>query len=158
MSSIEEFVLMRTKLLKWSSFSPNFTRKVSFSPISPYIMYHFSEKVSFCYWKVFDLKSSKQDSIYASTGYRRHVCDHAVLGERGKRSNEQGAANIRESGTLTAPRGGLHHRHQPHRHFGLRCRRADSDARPPVLLCLRRHRPGVGLSSLGHLVHSLAGS
>ena len=28
-----ENVIMRTKLLKWSSFSPNFTQKVSFSPL-----------------------------------------------------------------------------------------------------------------------------
>ena len=158
MSSIEEFVLMRTKLLKWSSFSPNFTRKVSFSPISPYIMYHFSEKVSFCYWKVFDLKSSKQDSIYASTGYRRHVCDHAVLGERGKRSNEQGVANIRESWTLTAPRRCLHHSDKPHRYLCLWCRRSDKNARPSVFLCLHSNRPGSGLYSDGHLVHRLAGS
>ena len=32
-SSIEDLVLMRTMLLKWSSFSPHFTQKASFSPI-----------------------------------------------------------------------------------------------------------------------------
>ena len=30
-SSIEDLVLMRTKLLNWSSFSPHLTQKVSFS-------------------------------------------------------------------------------------------------------------------------------
>ena len=30
--SIEDLVLMKTKLLKWSSFSPHFTQKASFSP------------------------------------------------------------------------------------------------------------------------------
>ena len=36
-SSIEDLVLMRTKLLKWSSFSPHFTQKASFSPIMMYL-------------------------------------------------------------------------------------------------------------------------
>jgi len=32
-SSIEDLVLMRTKLLNWSSFSPHFTQKFSFSQL-----------------------------------------------------------------------------------------------------------------------------
>ena len=33
----KDLVLMRTKLLKWSSFSPHFTPKASFSPIMMYL-------------------------------------------------------------------------------------------------------------------------
>ena len=36
-SSIVDLVLMRTKLLKWSSFSPHFTQKASFSPDVMYL-------------------------------------------------------------------------------------------------------------------------
>ena len=35
-----ENVIMRTKLLKWSSFSPNFTQKVSFSPLPRTLLPH----------------------------------------------------------------------------------------------------------------------
>ena len=42
-SSIEDLVLMRTKLrtklLKWSSIGPHFTQKASFSPCSSYMIY-----------------------------------------------------------------------------------------------------------------------
>ena len=38
-SSIEDLVLMRTKLLKWTSIGPHFTQKASFSPCSSYMIY-----------------------------------------------------------------------------------------------------------------------
>ena len=60
-------------------FGPYFTQKSFFMEIttkSPQKLYNgsffgpfFTQKSFFTHWKVFDIKSLKQDSIYASTGY-----------------------------------------------------------------------------------------